>query len=81
MYEGVRKANFLSLPPVESPVGFEVPFDPTLKYKHKGSKGLLVAQFTWEVNSLELTPGIYRAQFVVHDGDGDLAINCITIQI
>ena len=73
VYTDSNTTRFLSLPPIESPVGFEVP----RSKDHGGNQ----AQFILEVNSLGLTPGFYRAQIVVHDGDGDLALNCITIQI
>lgn len=73
VYEDSDSTDFLPLPPVESPVGFDI--------RTRRSHGGHIAQFTWDVNSLALSPGFYRAQFVVHDGDGDVAINCITIQI
>lgn len=73
VYGDHNSTDFLPLPPIESPVGFDV--------RARRSHGGHIAQFIWDVNSLGLSPGFYRAQFVVHDGDGDLAINCITIQI
>ena len=73
VYTDSNTTRFLQIPPIESPVGFEVP----RSKDHGGNQ----AQFIWEVNSLGLTPGFYRSQIVVHDGDGDLAINCVTIQL
>jgi hypothetical protein len=35
----------------------------------------------WDVSSLGLAPGTYTAVFVVHDGDDDRAIGCVTIVI
>jgi hypothetical protein len=35
----------------------------------------------WDVSSLGLGPGTYTAVFVVHDGDDDRAIGCVTIVI
>jgi hypothetical protein len=35
----------------------------------------------WDVSSLGLAPGTYIAEFVIHDGDEDRAIGCITITI
>jgi hypothetical protein len=65
--------DFMPLPPVDPPGGFDT-------RKRRGHGGNM-AQFIWEVNSLGLSTGYYRAQIIVHDGDGDLAMNCITIQI
>lgn len=80
-YAGEDSNSGVKLPAVESPAGFEVPLDPTVERKHKSTDGLEVAQFTWDTNTLGLAPGsYYRAQFVVHDGDKDLAVNCMTIQ-
>ncbi len=67
------KSSYLALPPIESPVGF----DTRTRRGHGGN----MAQFSWDVSALSLGPGLYRAQFVIHDGDGDLAVNCTTIQI
>lgn len=42
------------------------------------------AELIWNVNDLHLTPGrIYRAQFVIHDGDreGDIGLGCANIQL
>lgn len=35
----------------------------------------------WDVSSLGLAPGTYIAEFVIHDGDHDRAIGCVTIVI
>ncbi len=35
----------------------------------------------WDVAALGLAPGTYIAQFVIHDGDKDLGVGCITIVI
>jgi hypothetical protein len=35
----------------------------------------------WDVSSLGLGPGVYTAEFVIHDGDRDRAVGCVTIQI
>lgn len=41
-----------------------------------------IGEFIWDVAGLALTPGrVYRAQIVVHDGDGDLAIDCTTVVV
>lgn len=60
---------FLNTPPADPP--------PT----KNAEEGPYIAQYIWEVNSLNLPqPGYYRVQFIVHDGDGDLGINCFMIQ-
>jgi hypothetical protein len=35
----------------------------------------------WDVASLGLGPGTYIAEFVIHDGDRDRAVGCVTITI
>ncbi len=35
----------------------------------------------WEVGDLGLAPGVYQGEFVIHDGDLDRAIGCVTIVI
>lgn len=38
-------------------------------------------EFTWDVSALGLKPGTYAGEFVIHDGDRDRAIGCVTIVI
>jgi hypothetical protein len=38
-------------------------------------------EFIWDVNAMRLAPGTYTAEFVIHDGDLDRAVGCITIAI
>jgi len=35
----------------------------------------------WDVASLGLSPGTYIAEFVIHDGDDDRGVGCVTIVI
>jgi hypothetical protein len=35
----------------------------------------------WDVSSLGLAPGTYIAEFVIHDGDRDRGVGCVTIVI
>lgn len=35
----------------------------------------------WDVSSLGLQPGTYIAEFVIHDGDRDRGVGCVTITI
>ncbi len=39
------------------------------------------SEYIWDVTTFGLAPGTYWAQFVIHDGDDNLGISCITIQI
>jgi hypothetical protein len=45
----------------------------------------LSSQYTgediWDVSSLGLSPGTYLAEFVIHDGDRDRGVGCVTIVI
>jgi hypothetical protein len=38
-------------------------------------------EFTWDVSALGLKPGSYAGEFVIHDGDRDRAVGCVTIVI
>jgi hypothetical protein len=38
-------------------------------------------EFVWDVASLGLKPGTYSAEFVIHDGDRDRAVGCVTITV
>jgi len=39
------------------------------------------AELVWSVDALGLAPGSYIAEFVIHDGDRDRGIGCVTITI
>jgi len=39
------------------------------------------AEFIWDVSSLGLAAGTYTAEFVIHDGDTDRGVGCVTIVI
>jgi hypothetical protein len=38
-------------------------------------------EIIWDVNSLGLLPGVYVAEFMIHDGDFDRGVGCVTIEI
>jgi hypothetical protein len=38
-------------------------------------------EFIWNVKDLNLAPGTYIAEFVIHDGDRDRAVGCVTIVV
>ena len=38
-------------------------------------------EYIWDVTSLGLSPGTYTGEFVIHDGDRDRAVGCVTIVI
>jgi hypothetical protein len=35
----------------------------------------------WDVSALGLSPGMYIAEFVIHDGDSDRGVGCVTIVV
>lgn len=39
------------------------------------------AEMVWNVDALGLAPGSYIAEFVIHDGDRDRGVGCVTITI
>ena len=39
------------------------------------------AEMVWSVDALALPPGMYIAEFVIHDGDRDRGVGCVTITI
>jgi len=39
------------------------------------------AEYIWDVASLGLGPGTYQAEFVIHDGDEDRGVGCVSISI
>jgi hypothetical protein len=61
------------LPAGSAPVGGPNPngFDPN-QY---------TAEYLWNVSGLGLTTGSHQAEFVIHDGDFDRAVGCVSIQI
>lgn len=38
-----------------------------------------LAEFIWNISSFNLSSGTYTAEFAIHDGDDNLAIDCFTI--
>ena len=52
------------------------PVPPGIKLQEKWT-----AEEIWDVAALGLPPGTYTAVFVIHDGDDDRAIGCVTIVI
>jgi hypothetical protein len=38
-------------------------------------------EFIWDVSTLGLAPGTYIGEFVIHDGDKERAVGCVTIVI
>ncbi len=43
--------------------------------------GLFNSEFVWDVRALGLAPGTYVGEFVIHDGDVDRAVGCVTLVI
>lgn len=66
--KGVNGATPDSLPPGSKPAGC--------------LQGLCYeAEYIWDVSKLGLSTGTYQGEFVIHDGDTDRAIGCVTIKI
>lgn len=68
--------NFMNIPPMDDPSPFRI--------QARTGHGSHTGEFIWEVGNLKaqgVTDGTYRAQITVHDGDGDLAIECTTLII
>jgi hypothetical protein len=42
---------------------------------------MYTAEMVWNVDALGLAPGTYIAEFVIHDGDRDRGVGCVTITI
>lgn len=40
-----------------------------------------MSEYLWDVTKFGLAPGNYWAQFVIHDGDTNVGISCITLRI
>lgn len=48
----------------------------------QGAKLLMyTTEYIWNVRDLNLPPGTYTAEFVIHDGDRDRAVGCVTIVV
>ncbi|HVA96560.1 MAG TPA: hypothetical protein VND99_02805 [Candidatus Acidoferrales bacterium] len=39
------------------------------------------AEYIWDVSKLGLSTGTYQAEFLIHDGDRDRGVGCVTIKI
>ena len=46
-----------------------------------GEDALYKSEYIWDTTKFGLQPGNYWVQFVIHDGDTDLGISCITIKV
>jgi hypothetical protein len=56
-------------PPIDPPPAGTQLFEP------------FTAEFIWDVSSLNLPPGSYTAEFVIHDGDVDRGVGCVSIDV
>jgi|GEM_PF-1176990 len=63
------KGTVLKSAPIETP-------PPGTNLSHKYNTEVI-----WDVTALGLAPGTYVAEFVIHDGDKDLGVGCVTIVI
>jgi|GEM_PF-1269465 len=56
------------------------PIDP-VPANSKPLKEHYTAEDIWNVSELNLPPGTYTAEFVIHDGDDDRGVGCVSITI
>jgi hypothetical protein len=64
-----------------TPVG-TVPTQSQLQGRFGSSYGgNFTAEYIWNVSSLGLSTGSYQAEFVIHDGDVNMGVGCVSIQI
>ncbi|OGK08801.1 hypothetical protein A2767_02730 [Candidatus Roizmanbacteria bacterium RIFCSPHIGHO2_01_FULL_35_10] len=73
MARGEQQGSFRTLPVHDDPS--------TYRIASRVGEGNKVAEYIWNVASLNLSPGTFRVQVALHDGDSDLAIECTTIVI
>jgi hypothetical protein len=80
IYPNYMRGDYCNTPPTRCIVKGP---GPAIEPAPAGSGGLLqyTAEFIWDVSALNLTPGQYIAEFVIHDGDRDRGVGCVNIQL
>src|SRR3989338_2305469 len=68
-----KSSGWLTVPTHDDPLNYRI--------GARRGDGQHVAEFIWNVASLGLSPGNYRVQVSVHDGDSHLAVECTTIVV
>ncbi|OGK14370.1 hypothetical protein A3C98_02745 [Candidatus Roizmanbacteria bacterium RIFCSPHIGHO2_02_FULL_37_15] len=68
-----KSSGWLNIPTHDDPLPYRI--------GTRRGDGVHVAEFIWNVASLGLSPGAYRVQVAVHDGDSHLAVECTTILV
>jgi len=66
-----KSTGWLNVPTHDDPLLYRI--------GNRRGDGQHVAEFIWNVASLGLSPGNYRVQVSLHDGDSHLAVECTTI--
>lgn len=78
---------------ITSAMAQSIPVDPDYTYFENGPDRMgkpakpitdledFPAEYIWDVNQMGLTAGSYRAEFVIHDGDRNIGIDCFTISL
>ena len=69
----VNGAPYDTIPPGSNPPGGPNP--------NGNRPNQYTAEYIWNVANLGLTTGTYEAEFLIHDGDRDRGVGCVTIQI
>lgn len=68
-----KSSGWLTVPTHDDPLNYRI--------GTRRGDGQHVAEFIWNVASLGLSPGNYRVQVSLHDGDSHLAVECTTIVV
>lgn len=68
-----KSSGWLPVPTHDDPLSYRI--------GNRVGDGQHVAEFIWNLASLGLSPGNYRVQVSVHDGDSHLAVECTTIVV
>ena len=68
-----KSSGWLPVPTHDDPLAYRI--------GNRRGDGQHVAEFIWNVATLGLSPGNYRVQVSVHDGDSHLAVECTTLVV
>jgi hypothetical protein len=78
-FKGGSFAGDYKGPPVDSDANYLNGPDPNGGNPNGNRDDKYLGEYIWNISSLNLASGSYIAQFVVHDGDTNLAVDCFTI--
>jgi len=76
------KGNYNNHPNIDILLGDPSPSGPAIDPIPQSARKLYyTAEYIWDVNSLGLSSGTYVAEFVIHDGDENRGVGCVSITI